>query len=247
MNRTAKINRIAEAVADDQITSRGEFKEFAYREMFDESLPHYSLNAQKEPYHGMDMYVADTNGNDDLYAMWIFVDDEKVRFCDVTYNEDYYEKGDEWSLEMDDSHLYPCEVFPFSGKDFKEWFDKRVAEGIEEGRKALDARPDRQKQADAEDGDSKDELEELTVGGGYVEIGDNGMKVRKAYIPNWALASLINSDSSGISEEEDQMITNWWNKNHVEYVEATEEKEEFIPHPEFGGGCECTVCLVAFK
>lgn len=247
MNKTAKINRIAEAVADDQITSRGEFKEFAYREMFDESLPHYSLNAQKEPYHGMDMYVADTNGNDDLYAMWIFVDDEKVRFCDVTYSEDYYDKGNDWSLEMDTSYLYPCEEFPFSGKEFKEWFDKRVAEGIEEGRKALDVRPDSQKQADAEDGDSKDELEELTVGGGYIE-GKNGMKYKKCYIPNWAIPAIVNDDASGITDEDKAIIDKWWKQNNVVYVEPIEgEHEEFIAHPEFGGGSECTVSYVCFK
>lgn len=240
MDKIAKINRIAEIVANDQISSRGEFKEYVENSLYDK-LNYIGV------WEGMDVYNADTNGNDHLYQCHIFVTDERVLYTDESYSDMYYDKGDDWELEVDDFRAYPAFEFPFSKKDFEEWFDKRVDDGLEEGRKALEARQGNQKQADAEDGDSENELEDLEVGMGYVTLS-NGDKVCKCYIPDWSLSYLVNGDSSGIEDEDKKIVDDWYKRNNIILVNPIDGTEEdFIAHPEFGGGSSCMVCYVHFK
>ena len=129
-----RMSRIAAEVADDGGVDRESFRQWVEDELYDE------LDSLGE-WQGFDAYNADTNGNDHLYQLLVFADDEYVRYADESYSDAYYELGDDWELEVDDSRLYPYSKYPFSKKEFKEWLNKMVDDGIEAGRKALDARP----------------------------------------------------------------------------------------------------------
>ena len=134
MDLNDKIKRIAAEVMNDQVSSKDEFKMYVEDELYDD-LKYIG------DWEGFDAYNADTNGNDHLYNLHVFVDDKYVRYADESYSDMYYDKGDDWELEVDDFRLYPCFEFPFSKKEFKEWLDKRVDNGLEEGQKALNERP----------------------------------------------------------------------------------------------------------
>jgi len=238
MDRKAKISRIADAVVEDQIISRDAFREFVKDSLYDK-LSYIGV------WEGMDAYNADTNGNDHLYQCHIFVTDERVLYADESYSDMYYDKGDDWELEVDDFHLYPAFKFPFSKQEFVEWLDKRVDDGLEEGRKAQDEK-NGVKTADDEKGNA-DELEELKVGMGYVTLS-NGDKVSKCYIPDWSLSYLVNGDESGLEDEDKKLVDDWWKRNGIILVNPIDgTEEEFVAHPEFGGGSKCMVCYVHWK
>jgi|TARA_R110002020_G_scaffold193923_3_gene394525 hypothetical protein len=65
-------------------------------------------------------------------------------------------------------------------------------------------------------------------------------------IPIWALAYLVNGDSSGISEEDEKQADNWWNESAKALPEDSclvldydEEEGSFDPSPLFGLACDC--------
>ncbi len=226
-----KLMRIADAIADDMVSSKGEFIAWAEDELSEKLTRARDLN-------GFINFVADTNGNGHLYELHIMVDDKGVYFADETYNEDYFDKGEDFSLEVDDSHALRYDEFPFSKKEFEFWLEKTVENGVKEGGEAW-----------AEGKKTPDEraLDNLTVGGGYIEIGDD--KIFKANIPTWAIPNLIYGDKDGCTQEDLDTIEKWRNQKHVTNVVVVDgvPEEEFVAHPEFGGGASCTVCYVYFK
>ena len=228
-----RIERIADDISSDMIADRKQFREWVEDELYDD------LDSLGE-WQGFDAYNADTNGNDNLYQLHVFADDEYVRYADETYSDLYYEQGDDWELEIDDFHLYPYSKFPFSKKEFKAWLDSRIDNGIEEGQKALNLH--NQPKGEEKD-DFQKQLDELEVGMGYVE-GPNNTMIFKCYVPDWSLSYLVNGDSSGLDDDEMKMVDDWYKKNKVEIVNPTDEQEEFTTDTEFGDACACTVCFV---
>lgn len=224
-----RIERIAENVASDMVADRKSFKEWVEEELYDK------LDSLGE-WQGFDAYNADTNGNDQLYQLHVFADDEYVRYTDESYSDAYYEQGDGWELEVDDFRLYPYSKYPFSKKEFKEWLAKRIDDGIEAGQKALNEKSD-------EKDDFEKQLDELEVGMGYVD-GQNNTMIFKCNIPNWSLPYLVNDDSSGLEDDEVKMVDDWRTKNNIEIVNPTDEKDGFTTNTEFGDACDCTVCFV---
>jgi hypothetical protein len=224
-----RIERIAEDVASDMVADRKSFKEWVEEELYDD------LDSLGE-WQGFDAYNADTNGNDHLYQLHVFADDEYVRYTDESYSDAYYEQGDDWELEVDDSRMYPYSKYPFSKKEVKEWLAKSIDDGIEAGQKALNEKPE-------EKDDFEKQLDELEVGMGYVD-GPNNTMIFKCNIPNWSLPYLVNGDSSGLEDDEVKMVDDWHKKNNVEIVNPTDEQDGFTTDTEFGDACDCTVCFV---
>lgn len=97
--------------------------------------------------------------------------------------------------------------------------------------------------ADSEKDDFESQLDELEVGMGYVD-GLNNTMIFKCNIPNWSIPYLVNGDSSGIEDDEVEMVDDWCKKNNVETVDPTDEQDGFTTDTEFGDACDCTVCFV---
>lgn len=68
-------------------------------------------------------------------------------------------------------------------------------------------------------------------------------------IPTWALCYLINSDPSGLTDEEMAMVDKWYAENNVmDICTATEQEGECYPYfshcPAFGLPAEVVDCHV---
>lgn len=94
--------------------------------------------------------------------------------------------------------------------------------------------------------DIKDELDQLQVGMGYVELDDNTI-VCKCDIPDYALSYLVNDDISGLADEQIEEINDWEEDNKVILVDPTNKRNEFNSHPEFGQACSTTECFVHMR
>ena len=68
-------------------------------------------------------------------------------------------------------------------------------------------------------------------------------------IPTWALCYLINSDETGLTDEEIVLINQWYTENKVMGITtATEQEGEYFPYfshfPAFGLPAEVVDCHV---
>lgn len=68
-------------------------------------------------------------------------------------------------------------------------------------------------------------------------------------IPTWALCYLINSDPSGLDNEEIELIDKWCDENHISVVSTAEdeqgESEPYFTHyPAFGLPTDVIDCNV---
>lgn len=69
-------------------------------------------------------------------------------------------------------------------------------------------------------------------------------------IPTWALCYLINSDPSGLNEEDFEMIDKWCNENNISVVctasdkEGESEESYFTHYPAFGLPTDVVDCNV---
>jgi hypothetical protein len=81
------------------------------------------------------------------------------------------------------------------------------------------------------------------------------MKILKTYeekIPSYALPCLINSDFSGLSDEDEDIINKYINYFYHEakqvngyvVVETKNDEEYFTWNPAFGLACNVTDCLI---
>lgn len=223
----------------DQVNDGEGFKRYVEENLYD-TLGYIGQ------WEGMDAYNADTNGNDVYYAMHIFVNDKGVYYSDASLTEDDIERDGEENCmpEVDDFYNYRFSEFPVDMKAFKKWLDRRIERGIDDGIEAFD---NYNKGKDAEDPSDafQKQLDELPIGQSIK--GANGKDIFKLEIPDWALPYLVNGDSSGLDDDDIEMIDDWYKRNNVEYVETTDETNEFTAYPEFGEACATTVCYVGIR
>ena len=67
-------------------------------------------------------------------------------------------------------------------------------------------------------------------------------------LPAWSVGTLIHSDSSGLDDEEIEMIRMWeerqpWWGEYAIY-DVSEEEPTFCHWPAFGSPCDCYDCVV---
>lgn len=213
-------------IMGQMINNREEFKEVVESYEFSDDLKYVG------EWQGYDAYIADTNGNDHLYRMEIYVDENGVLYNDGSLTKDDIER-DKQNLEIElDQYKYPYSEFPFELNKFKNWLNKRIDKGIDEGNKNLSNY-------------ENDKLNDLEVGMGYVEKDDK--LIFKMNIPDWAISYLVNGDASGFEEGQEEEVKEWETYNKVESVNPTDEHDEFNVSPQFGDPCATTVCYVTTR
>lgn len=218
-----KLIKIAKSlIADEQtgmIENREDFNNAVEGQLF-ESLEFIG------DYAGKDYYSVDTNGNDDVYSLKIFADDNAVYYGQAVITEDDldrngYNASPEW-----DEYMYKYDSYPFSLNEFENWINKTVKSGVNEGRDVLK---------------NYDPFINLPVNQ-YVEEG--GELLWKLNIPDYALSYLVDGDDSGLQDEELKEIDEWESRMNVYRIDPTNEKDEFNINPAFGKPCSITVCKV---
>ena len=138
MNKNIKIARQLVRIAKEltasgasNILDKESFVAYAKDELSDDLI-------DAGDWQGMHAFVADTNGNDHLYALHIFAADDGVYFSDQAIDEDTIrDDPDNFEIEVDDFHSYLFQRYPFEKADFKEFIDHRIDSGIEEGLQAF--------------------------------------------------------------------------------------------------------------
>lgn len=177
-------------------------------------------------YHEKQFYEADTYGNDSYYQLYIFTDDKTVYWGEAVLTEDIIEREGENYFPQWDEYMYKYSNFPIDVNEFKNWLNKKIKDGINEGWKLIT---------------NYDPFENLPINS-YIEW--EGEKIWKFNIPDYALIFLINGDSSALDEDEIKMIKEWERKFKVKRIEPTNETNDFDINPAFGEPCATTLCKV---
>lgn len=61
-------------------------------------------------------------------------------------------------------------------------------------------------------------------------------------VPEWALPAIINGDTSGLSDEDEQLITQWEMRLGATgplVYDIADEESQFTSRPAFGLACNC--------
>ena len=62
-------------------------------------------------------------------------------------------------------------------------------------------------------------------------------------IPTWALCALINDDWTGITDEDVDMIAEWYHRNRLVVIAPVDYNEYFTGVPAFGKACMVMDCI----
>lgn len=75
-------------------------------------------------------YIANTNGNDNLYRLILYVNQEGVFYTQAYLTESILqEQGQEYEIQ-EDGHIYQYSDFPVKLKEFKDWIKEKIEYGI---------------------------------------------------------------------------------------------------------------------
>lgn len=79
----------------------------------------------------------------------------------------------------------------------------------------------------------------------------------KEKVPTWALSYLVNGDYSGITDEDKELVDEFWNKYQnqadifnciitLNFPDDIDSDKYFCPFPAFGLACDVVDCTVVF-
>ena len=180
----------------------------------------------QDDYQGKNFYICNTNGNDLYYQLYLFVDETTVYWGDAILTEDDIERDVQNASPEWDEYMYKYSDFPIDVKKLNNWVQNKIKKGIDDGWNVIK---------------NYDPFKNLPVNS-YVEW--EGEKLWKMSIPDYALPYLINSDDSGLEEEDIETILKWEQKFNIKRIEPTDETNEFDVNPAFGEPCATTLCRV---
>lgn len=180
----------------------------------------------QDDYQGKNFYICNTNGNDLYYQLYLFVDETTVYWGDAILTEDDIERDGQNASPEWDEYMYKYSDFPIDVKKLNNWIQNKIKKGIDDGWNVIK---------------NYDPFKNLPVNS-YVEW--EGEKLWKMNIPDYALPYLINSDDSGLEEEDIETILKWEQKFNIKRIEPTDETNEFDVNPAFGKPCATTLCKV---
>lgn len=184
----------------------------------------------QDSYMGKDFYIANTNGNDVYYQLYIFADKNTVYWGEaILTQDDLIRDGNDANPEWDE-YMYKYKDFSFELNDFKKWLKEKIQQGISQGHRVYN---------------SFDVFEILKPG--QCELFDNNKLIWKMNIPDYALSYLVNGDASGLEDGEQEELDDWYKQMRVISIEPTNKHNEFDNNPEFGLPCATTECKVITK
>ena len=186
----------------------------------------YDNLTYQDDHQGKNFYVCNTNGNDLYYQLYLFVDETTVYWGDAILTEDDIERDGQNASPEWDEYMYKYSDFPIDVKKLNNWVQNKIKKGIDDGWNVIK---------------NYDPFKNLPVNS-YVEW--EGEKLWKMSIPDYALPYLINSDDSGLEEEDIETILKWEQKFNIKRIEPTDETNEFDVNPAFGEPCATTLCRV---
>ena len=157
----------------------------------------YDNLTYQDDHQGKNFYVCNTNGNDLYYQLYLFVDETTVYWGDAILTEDDVERDGQNASPEWDEYMYKYSDFPIDVKKLNNWVQNKIKKGIDDGWNVIK---------------NYDPFKNLPVNS-YVEW--EGEKLWKMNIPDYALPYLINSDDSGLEEEDIETILKWEQKFNI--------------------------------